>query len=64
MKGKRRDSVEQIREERNEPIYEEDVDEAVMAADDTGMIAQERINVETEIEEELEPLEGGEQPKH
>ena len=56
MERKERFSVEQAFEE-------DDVDKAVTAADDTGMVTGEQSIAEAEIDEQLEDLEGGERPR-
>ena len=56
MERKERDSIEHLFEEG-------DVDEAVIAADDTGLVNEEHLITEAEIDKQLEDLEGGERPR-
>ena len=56
MERKERDSVEQLFEE-------DDMDQEVTAADDTGMVSEERQIAEAEIDKQLEDLEGGGRPR-
>ena len=56
MERKGRDSIEHLFED-------DDVDEAVTAADDTGLVNEEHLITEAEIDQQLEDLEGGERPR-
>ncbi len=56
MERKGRESIEQLFEE-------DDMDKAVLAADDTGLVQEEHLITEEEIDEQLEDLEGGGRPR-